>query len=195
MNSPDSPSNNPYAPPSADPRTPVTSPSPGNYQLASRWARLGASIIDSIISVLVLLPVLFLLGFFAVIDPSWTVGFNIFAALGVENEVIIEIVSAFIGFILGLAVYWFIQGFFIRKSSQTIGKKALDIVITDLDGRPADFKTIVVKRAVFYLGVSAIPFVGRLASLINVCLIFGQEKRCGHDLHAGTVVVTAASIS
>lgn len=192
MNAPDQqPTNNPYAAPSSDVVAPsITTPSAGAYELASRWARLGAAIIDSIIAMLIILPIMFVLGVFAFIDPSWSIGFNLFAAIGADSEIMFELVSAVLGFVIGLIVYILVNGHFIRQSSQTIGKKALDIVIANHDnGQPADFNTIVYKREVFYLLSSSIPFIGQFTSLINVAMIFGQEKRCGHDLFAGTIVI------
>jgi uncharacterized RDD family membrane protein YckC len=39
--------------------------------------------------------------------------------------------------------------------------------------------------------VGAIPLVGGLFGLIDPLFIFGEEKRCLHDLIADTIVVTA----
>jgi uncharacterized RDD family membrane protein YckC len=38
-------------------------------------------------------------------------------------------------------------------------------------------------------GVGVLPFVGPLLSIVNVLLIFRDDRRCGHDLIAGTRVV------
>ena len=37
--------------------------------------------------------------------------------------------------------------------------------------------------------VGNIPFIGPLLGIVNVLLIFRADRRCGHDLIAGTRVV------
>ena len=64
------------------------------------------------------------------------------------------------------------------------------IRIVDLEGRVPSIPRLVVRCATaMYVGV--IPFLGRLLSLIDLLLIFRDDKRCGHDLLAGTRVVKA----
>ena len=39
--------------------------------------------------------------------------------------------------------------------------------------------------------IGAIPLVGTVFSLVNICFIFREDRRCIHDLMAGTHVVEA----
>ena len=47
------------------------------------------------------------------------------------------------------------------------------------------------RRYLFANGVGMIPFIGGLISIVNICFIFRGDKRCLHDLVAGTQVVNA----
>lgn len=64
----------------------------------------------------------------------------------------------------------------------------LSIKIVDGLGKKPSIGRLAVRCSVAML-VGSIPFVGRLALLIDVCLIFRADKRCGHDLVAGTHIV------
>ena len=50
---------------------------------------------------------------------------------------------------------------------------------------------LVTRYAVYFL-IGLIPIVGSLASLVNLLIIFGAEKRCGHDYAAKTKVVVGS---
>lgn len=181
--------NNPYAAPQSQVDNADIQMMQKTEGLASRWARLGAAIIDGVIQMLIALPILFALGFFAIIDPSWTLGFSIFDPLYNANNFVIEVVSGLFGFVIGYAVYFLVQSRQLKQTSQTIGKRALDIVITDMNGKPADFNNIMYKRELFYYGIAAIPFIGQWIAVADIVMIFGQEKRCLHDRVADTQVM------
>ena len=44
----------------------------------------------------------------------------------------------------------------------------------------------------FVMGLlESLPFgIGLIVAIVNVCMIFGQDRRCLHDVLAGTIVVT-----
>ena len=46
-------------------------------------------------------------------------------------------------------------------------------------------------RIILMWMLESIPFLGPLFSLVNVCFIFRDDRRCIHDLMADTVVVKA----
>lgn len=145
----------------------------GELDIASRWSRLWASLIDGIIMLIVFLPVIFLTGGYA------------HALEGIQPS---------IGYTLGMgalsiAVFVLIQGKFLSKSGQTIGKKALGIKIVTLSGELPSVKDHLIKRYGVYLIIGQIPVVGSLLSIVNILFIFGKDKRCVHDLIAGTSVV------
>ena len=39
--------------------------------------------------------------------------------------------------------------------------------------------------------VGPIPYIGKFAGFVDILMIFRGDKRCAHDLAAGTQVVTA----
>jgi uncharacterized RDD family membrane protein YckC len=145
--------------------------------LASRWARLGAAIIDGLIIMVVTMPVMYLTGFDTVssgMPPSW--GYSFVIGL------------------VGIAVFAAINGKLLVSAGQTIGKRALGIKIVSLNGELPTLNEHILKRYGVYFLLGQVPSIGQLLTLINVLLIFGQEKRCGHDLVAGTKVVSCESV-
>ena len=85
-----------------------------------------------------------------------------------------------------------INCYYLYENGQTIGKKALGIKIVSDDGSPASFGKILGLR-IFAMGfLESLPLgIGLIVSIVNVCMIFGQDRRCLHDVIAGTIVVTA----
>jgi uncharacterized RDD family membrane protein YckC len=91
---------------------------------------------------------------------------------------------AFLAFVL-------IHGYFLRATGQTIGKKLTGIRIAGPDGKVPDFAKVILVRYFPIWLVSLIPFVGGFLVLLDVLFIFRSDRRCIHDLIAGTRVVTA----
>lgn len=91
----------------------------------------------------------------------------------------------------GLVLIGVVQIYMLVKYSQTIGKRICKIRIYNIQtGQPADWvRTILLRIFVNGLG-GAIPCVGGLYSLVDICFIFREDRRCVHDLIAGTVVGT-----
>lgn len=141
--------------------------------LASRWARLGASLIDSIIIMVILLPVMYLTGGFDGIMEGRQPGFVYSLGMGV----------------LGAVVFFVINYRSLITNGQTVGKKVLEIKIVDLNGNVPVFQPQLLTRYAVYFLPGQIPFVGQLFNLINILFIFTKEKRCIHDLIAKTKVV------
>jgi uncharacterized RDD family membrane protein YckC len=48
--------------------------------------------------------------------------------------------------------------------------------------------TLLIRYGVYFAG-NFIPVIGPLFGLVNVLFIFGEERRCLHDLAANTIVV------
>lgn len=142
-------------------------------ELASRWARLGAALIDSLIMGLLIAPALFLLGFFDQLEA------------GAEPGLMWQLQVGLIGTLVWLAV----NIKFLIAKGQTVGKKLLKIRIVTLSGEYADPKSALLPRYAFYIGIGYIPVIGSILSLINVLFVFRADKRCIHDLIAKTKVV------
>jgi uncharacterized RDD family membrane protein YckC len=137
--------------------------------LASRWARLGASIIDSIIMMFVVIPAMYFTGGFDGIMEGREPGFVYMFSMGI------------VSFIVFFAINY--------RFLVSNGKKVLEIKIVDLNGNVPQFQPQLLIRYAVYLLPGQIPMVGQLFSLINVLFIFSAEKRCIHDLVAKTKVV------
>ena len=78
------------------------------------------------------------------------------------------------------------QMYLLSKDGQTIGKKVMDTRIVKVDtGENGGFVTNVLVRTILNGLIGIIPLYG----LIDILFIFRGDKRCIHDLIAGTKVV------
>lgn len=144
-----------------------------DQELASRWARLAASIVDSLIVGVLAVPVMYVFGAFDANPMESGPG-------------LIQ------GLVMGLSVialFFLVNYRFLTRDGQTIGKKALNIRIVDLEGQIPDLKNNLIPRYAVYMLPGQIPLVGQIFSIVNVCFIFRGDKRCIHDLVGKTRVV------
>jgi uncharacterized RDD family membrane protein YckC len=159
---------NPYAPPRAVVQD-VVDPYAG-VMLADRGTRLGASILDTAIFFgMVYVPLVVFLISEAAVGPSDGIG----GAIG--------LVLALVGFIAWL---WLTLRF-MRRNSQSIGKKIVGIKVVRSDGAPVSLSRLIWLRNVVNWIVSIIPLYG----LIDVLFIFGESRQCLHDKIADTIVI------
>lgn len=129
--------------------------------LASRGKRLGAYLLDTLIYAGVYMLAMF------------------FSA----SEELSMIVMG-----LGILAYLAAQVYFLTVSGQTMGKKALGIRIVKTDtGENGGFVTNVLLRGVVNGLLGIIPLYG----LVDTLFIFREDKKCIHDLIAGTQVIDA----
>jgi uncharacterized RDD family membrane protein YckC len=166
---------NPYAPPISD--LIVIDEKPGKDPLADRGARLVAAILDAILGMAYGFTIMYLLGIWSYALQGQNPPFSL---------VLIATVPSFLCFLL-------IHGYFLKKNGQTIGKKLLGIRISDLEGNVPSFGKIILLRYLPVSLVPLIPLVGSYLSLIDTLFIFRSDRRCLHDLIAGTKVVVAKS--
>lgn len=162
---------NVYAPPVADLETPQ------EINLASRWARLGGSLVDGIIAMIVLGPVMYFTGF-------WE--------RAMSGDVPIS--DTIIYGLLGLVVYLVLNGYLLSKRGQTIGKLVVGTRIISIETNEILplWKVFVVRY--LPLAVSAnLPIIGPLVVGIDSLFIFRKDKRCIHDFIAGTKVIKASA--
>ena len=140
--------------------------------LASRWSRLFASVIDSLIIALITLPTMYLTGGFEQIndgiEPSYT--YNTLIGL------------------VGLLGFYLINVKLLLTKGQTIGKKLFNIKIVDLDNNLPTKKHLLNRYSVYFIP-TYIPIVGTIFSIINILFIFGKKKQCIHDLVGKTRVI------
>lgn len=171
------PSFNPYAPPQAD----VTR-GPGlvtdEYELAGRGMRLAGAIIDGLPAGIYLAILLYYI--LSAIEDS----------LGRQHleEILLGIG---IGGLLLLAFQIF-QWYLVATTGQSLAKRWLGMQIVRLDGALPGFLHGVVLRSWIVLAIAYIPYLGQLVALVDVLMIFGEERRCLHDHIAGTRVIVVA---
>lgn len=168
---------NPYQPPTVEAQVGFTEAGAGpgdGPQLAGRWARLGAALIDSMIMLVILVPVQWKAGVYDDMEAyaSNYLG-NVAWGLG--------------GFLLTLVV----NGYLLHTRAQTVGKAALGIKIVTLDGQNADLARVALRRILPMTLLGVIPAAGGFLAGIDPLFIFREDKRCLHDLIAGTRVVRA----
>lgn len=140
--------------------------------LAGRGTRLGAAILDTLIGLVISCPVMMFTGY---IDRA------------MQQQVSpVEMAIYTMG---GMVVYLLIHGYLLATQGQSVGKKLLGIRIVDYESNEIlPFGKLVGLRLLPVWIVSAIPFANCLA-LVDVLFIFGEERRCVHDLIAGSKVV------
>lgn len=165
--------------PLAPAAAPVSFAPASGLALASRWLRLGAHLVDGLIGCMCLAPgfvILVSAGIFSTPDsPNAALMIGGFAVMGV-------------GMLLLLAF----QIYLLVTRGQTIGKKLLGIKIVSFDDETnPGFVKIILLRIVVNGLISAVPFVGAVYSLVDICFIFRDDHRCIHDLLANTKVVMA----
>ncbi|MEH6419813.1 RDD family protein [Pseudomonas sp. CGJS7] len=165
---------NPYQ----SPQSPVNVADTGDQELAERGIRLVAAIIDGVIMMVLLLPLMFIGGYFAAVTEAaqsgvQPYGLQILWGLG------------------GLVLFFLVQYLPLSQTGQTWGKKVMKIKIVDLDGNKPSLATLMGKRYLFQNGIGIIPCLGAVVSLVDILMIFREDRRCLHDQIAGTRVVVA----
>lgn len=159
---------NPYTAPSEE--APAISDDP---QLASRGARLGASLIDSFCVSVVNFPLLRSAGLLPM-DGRMP---------GLRDGIVVAVI--------GFVVFALMQGWFLVQG-QTIGKRLLGLRIVDVeDGEPPSVAHTLGLRYLPTTVAAAFGVIGSVIILFDVLLIFGDERRCLHDRIASTKVVRA----
>lgn len=142
-------------------------------QLATRWSRLGAYLLD-------LFSIALLAIIAAVVLPS----------LGKSVESAIpQIFIAFVG--LSMFAIIVVQIVFLHKYGQTIGKRLVGIKVVQTNGTRCELWRFIFLRGLPIGILSNIPIFGALVGIVDTLMIFGQEQRCLHDLIANTIVVQA----
>jgi len=129
--------------------------------LASRWERLIAQIIDGVLAIV---PMMLFM-----------------------NENIANQFGKAIG-IGSIGILILVQLILLTQNGQTIGKKILKIkIIGSKTGTNGGFVPNVLLRLVLNSIIGMIPFYG----LVDALFIFRGDRRCIHDFIASTVVVKA----
>ena len=152
---------NPYAAPAAR----VQDVASGDAMAkASRGARLAAVLLDAV-------PIMAI----AIADGGMSpVAMVVLAVAGIS--------------VVAFAIYQLVM---LHRHGQTFGKKLMGIRIVRKDGSRAGLGRIFWLRYFVPGVIGNIPLLGALFALADPLFIFGEEKRCLHDLFADTIVVDA----
>lgn len=187
---------NPYAapaePPGAHPAASRQAPLP----LAPRLARFGGAVIDALFSWGIHLAALTAVGFLvrktALLSAGW-----------VSRHRTIDLL-AFAG---ASVIIFCIQGILIARRGQSLGKLVTRTRIVRTDGTPTDILRGLLVRSLpvslfsvaillaelspYYRSAlhPPVPPILTLLCTLDVLLIFGPTRRCGHDFLADTLVV------
>jgi uncharacterized RDD family membrane protein YckC len=167
---------NPYTPPAETPT--LVRATGSNLVLAGRHIRSAALVLDLLILKFVVFFVFVVLGFVSYMTPS--LGLSI----GLGDRSIIVIAA-----VLVLVVPPLIHGRYLKANGQTIGKMVLGIRAADLDGNVPSFARLVFVRLLPVTVACLVPPVGWALAVIDALFILRRDRRCLHDLLAGTQVV------
>ena len=143
--------------------------------LASRVRRLIAAIIDGILILMCSVP------FWVFIGPAGAITGTTTMSLG----------SQVMGVVYFAVLFLLINGYLLNKSGQTVGKYLLGIKIVALDGTLVALQRLVLYRYLPIWLVGIIPLLGQIIPFGDILFIFRSDRRCIHDLLAGTTVVDA----
>lgn len=146
---------------------------PTENSLAPVKSRILASLIDLSIGVLALLLAKFTL--------SQSLG-SVLSILGVFASVAI---------VLGVIVY---QAVSLSSTGQTVGKRVMRLrVVNFYDASNPGFVKVVLMRWWLPSLIYPIPYLGWAFWLADGLFVFKKDRRCLHDLMAGTIVVQLAT--
>ena len=158
--------------------------------LASRWLRLGAALLDELLSNLCALPGMIMLG------PSGLMLIFRLATQGRDAlqdsdlERLAGMSNALGVLLLGVLFCAALQTWMLSMRGQTVGKRLLGIRIVRVqDDTNPGFVHVVLLRSVVPIVIRAVPVFGLGFWLVDVGCIFRTDRRCLHDLIAGTKVV------
>ncbi len=190
------PAPNPYSTPESS----LQQEPPAPLRLASRWQRVGGWFADLLLGYVVALPLLLTLDLARLVE----IGRDQSKMLSLYVDSLAGQVTAAATLAL-LTLNWYL----IATRGQSLGKLVVGTRIERTNGSPAGFLHGVVLRqwvlliptqlalVALYIGANQalVTFVSGLLSWavgISYLLIFGSERRCGHDYIAGTRVVRNA---
>jgi len=143
-------------------------------ELASRWKRLGGSLLDGLITMAIILPVMVISGVFAQITQKH--------GMSIGQQVLF--------FCFAMVVSLLVNGYFLAKHGQTVGKKLVGTrIVSNESGQLLTLEKVFGLRFVLPSLITQIPIVGGIFAVLDSLFIFQKNKRCIHDLIAGTKVV------
>jgi len=177
--------NNPYsAPPFQEP---VPGPKPDeklDFPLATRGKRFMGYLIDSLIMVVVFLPIAYGLEHFV-----WGVFSGFMDGL---SDLGYEVFSTLLGLLIASLIFICVNGHLLAKNGQTLGKLLMKTRIVSNRGELLSLPSVFLRRYLFLWCVASIPVIGPIINVANCLAIFRASHKCCHDDWAGTKVVSTS---
>jgi len=170
---------NPYSAPTVDPILEQVPGTDSGLVLATLSERFAGAFLDGLINLVIIAPIWFVLITVGVVANFQEIG---------QAGPLLSISMGVVAFILFIVV----QYIPLSQSGQTWGKRVMKTRIVTMSGQQPQLMDLVLKRYGFFNLVGLIPFVGGLISLVSILMIFKKDRRCLHDLIAGTQVVKVA---
>ena len=167
------PSENPYLPPGSS--EDFSEDEPENFATAPLIARFMGNLVDS----LVILVIGFATSFAS--DPL------IRLAVSRAGEVSSGLWAALLNTPFVYLVFVLVNAPLLQRSGQTIGKMIVKTKIVTVDGRKPSMRALIVRRYGFMILISSI--FRAILVIPDALLILRSDRRCLHDLIAGTKVV------
>lgn len=162
-------SDNPYASPDAE----VEVDDSVQSELAGRWRRLGGSLIDGILLMIVWFPIMMVAGI-------WDRMMDVQATFS----------DTLVSTVLGIGLFLLLNGYLLMTSGQTLAKRTLGMrIVSVADDKILPIGKLIVLRYLPQWVLAQLPVVGGFVGLVDSLFIFGEERRCAHDYIAGTKVV------
>jgi uncharacterized RDD family membrane protein YckC len=147
-------------------------------ELATRWARVGGAFLDALIIGVILLPIMLATGYMQA------------AASGDEPPLLLQLQYSLLGLVVSAAV----NGYMLHKYGQTVGKRVAGTRIVSVhDNSIQPLWRIYLLRYFPVNLIGLVPLAGPFLSIASVLFIFRSDRRCLHDLIAGTKVIRASA--
>jgi uncharacterized RDD family membrane protein YckC len=105
------------------------------------------------------------------------------ASYSYENGIILATISS--------VAFLIINGYFLAKRGQTIGKMWAGTKIVDSSGNKLKFVQVTLVRTIAFNFIGQIPLIGIIVATIDLLFVFSEEHRTLHDRLAGSYVVRA----
>ncbi|WP_328594054.1 RDD family protein [Alcanivorax sediminis] len=162
--------NNPYQTPNA---APPLAHAEQDVPLATRGKRFFGALIDGLIQLAIIGPMVYFSG-------TWDEM--------MQSNGSLDLVGTLTWFIIGEVLFLALQGYLLFNRQQTIGKWLLNMKIVGMEQEQVPAGKLYGLRYLVLHVASQIPVVN-LIGIVDPLLIFRKDKRCLHDLLAGTQVV------
>lgn len=157
----------------AAPKSAPLAAEPENVELAERGTRFAAAMIDGLISMAIMFPAMYLTG-------TW----GRIASLSVSVTELVLLAIA------GLVLFLLLHGKLLKDHGQTIGKRLVGIRIVSADsGEIIPLQKVMLARVLPVQIVANLPPPFSYLTLVDALMIFRKDRRCLHDMLAGTKVV------